>query len=300
MNSAGMAPVRPLGQLIGAISGRLAAAGIEGARAEAWLLLGAACGRERADLVAAGKVTLGPEQELRLEALVARRAAREPLAYILGEKEFWSLPLGVGPGVLVPRPDSETVVEAALALVPDRGAPLRILDLGTGSCCLLLALLSELPQATGLGVDSSEAALAAAAENARRLGLEERARLMRGDWGRGIEARFDLIVCNPPYIAEPEFSHLMPEVRDHEPPQALLAGPDGLDAYRALAPDVARLLVPDGVACLELGQGQGPAVAAIMAAAGLETLEVRPDLAGIGRCLVAAHRTKNRQQAPSA
>jgi release factor glutamine methyltransferase len=290
--SSGTASTRPLRGLIEAISGRLAAAGIEGARGEAWLLLAAACARARAELVAAGEVALSPEQGRRLDALVARRAGREPLAYILGEKEFWSLPFCVGPGVLVPRPDSETVVEAALARIPDRRAPLRLLDLGTGSGCLLLALLSELPQATGLGVDASEAALGIAAENARHLGLAPRARFARGDWGRGIEEHFNLIVANPPYIAQPAFPHLMPEVRDHEPPGALLAGPDGLAAYRALAPDLARLLAPSGFACLELGQGQAPAVAAMVAAAGLETVEVRADLAGTGRCLVARRSTK--------
>jgi len=275
------------------LSERLAAAGIEGARGEAWLLLEAAAGCPRASLMAGTVERLTPEQEVLLEAMVRRRAAREPIAYILGEKEFWSLPFAVEPAVLIPRPESESVVEAALARVGDRNAPLRLLDLGTGSGCLLLALLSELPRASGLGVDISAAALALAARNAGRLGLAARARFEVRSWGAGLAGSFDLIVGNPPYVAAGDLAHLEPEVRAFEPQIALAAGPDGLAAYRALIPDCARLLAPGGSVALEIGQDQAAAVAAILISHGLEVIERRRDLAGIERCLVAqraAHR----------
>jgi release factor glutamine methyltransferase len=265
---------------------KLAAAGIEDARSEAWLLLSAATGRSRADLIAGAPRALSPAEEERLAALAARRLAREPMAYILGSREFWSLPFRVGPAVLVPRPESETMVEAALEAIGDRAAALRILDLGTGSGCLLLALLSELPRASGLGTDGSAAALAIAKDNAERLGLADRAAFREGDWGGGLAGPFDLIVSNPPYVAQADATGLAPEVRAFEPEDALFAGPDGLDAYHALAPDCARLLAEDGVVCLEIGQGQGPAVAGIMRRHGLRLVASRQDLAGIERCLI--------------
>ena len=268
------------------LAAKLAAAGIEGARGEAWLLLAAATGRSRAELIAGVPLGLSPAEDERLAALAARRLQREPMAYILAEREFWSLPLQIGPAVLVPRPESETVVEAALEQIGDRAAPLRILDLGTGSGCLLLALLSELPQASGLGIDRSAAALAIAAGNAERLGLADRAALREGDWGRDLAGPFDVIVSNPPYVARADAAGLAPEVLVFEPEDTLFAGPDGLCAYRALAPDCARLLAEDGVACLEIGQGQGAAVAQILGSHGLRLVASRPDLAGIERCLV--------------
>jgi len=281
---------------IAELAERLAAAGIEGARGEAWLLLQAATGRPRASLMADTVERLDAAQEVLLEAMVRRRAAREPIAYILGEKEFWSLPFEVGPAVLIPRPESESVVEAALARVDDRSAPLRLLDLGTGSGCLLLALLSELPQATGLGVDISTAALALAGRNAGRLGLAARARFEVRSWGAGLAGSFDLIVSNPPYVAAGDLAGLAPEVRAFEPESALAAGPDGLAAYRALIPDCARLLAPGGGVALEIGQGQGAAVARILASHGLVVTERRTDLAGIERCLVARLAAAREQQ----
>ena len=278
------------------LSGRLAAAGIEGARGEAWLLLAAASGAARASLMAGSPARLSAAQEARLEAMVRRRVAREPIAYILGEKEFWSLPFEVGPAVLIPRPESESVVEAALARVADRAAPLRLLDLGTGSGCLLLALLSELPGASGQGVDLSTAALAVAHRNATRLGLSDRARFEPRSWGSGLTQRFDLIVSNPPYVAAGDLAGLEPEVRAFEPEIALSAGPDGLAAYRAMIPDCARLLAPGGHVVLEIGQGQGAAVAAILSSRGLEVIERRADLAGIERCLVAQGASQRHEQ----
>jgi release factor glutamine methyltransferase len=219
--------------------------------------------------------------------MVRRRLAREPVAYILGEKEFWSIRFEVGPAVLIPRPESETVVEAVLAHLPDRARPLRLLDLGAGSGCLLLALLSELPQATGVGVDDSAAALALARRNAERLGLAARADFRPGHWGEGLQERCDIIVSNPPYVAEREWDTLQPEIRAFEPRAALVAGPDGLAAYGALAPVCARLLAQGGLCALEIGLGQGAAVAALLAASGLIVIERRRDLAGIERCLIA-------------
>ena len=273
--------------LVARIAARLAAAGVENARSEAWLLLAAATGRERAALMAGAPETLGAEQQANLDELVRRRLAREPLAYVLGEKEFWSLRFEVGPAVLIPRPETETVVEAVLAQLPERDRPLRLLDLGTGSGCLLLALLSELPHATGLGVDDSSAALALAGRNAERLGLAARADFRQGRWGAGLREPFDVIVSNPPYVAERDWDGLQPEIRQFEPKAALVAGSDGLAAYRALAPECARLLAQGGVCALEIGFGQGDAVAALLATQGLMLTERRRDLAGIERCLVA-------------
>ena len=253
-------------------------------------MLAAATGVERAALMAGRRDTLSAAQEARLDALVRRRLAREPVAYLLGEKEFWSLRFEVGPAVLIPRPETETVVEAVLAQLPDRQRPLRLLDLGVGSGCLLLALLSELPRATGLGVDDSAAALAIARRNAERLGLARAGRASGTGAGvKRLAGQFDVIVSNPPYVAEGDWDGLQPEIRDFEPKAALVAGPDGLAAYRALAPDCARLLAPGGLCALEIGFGQGDAVAALLAAQGLTVVERCRDLAGIERCLLARH-----------
>ncbi len=213
-------------------------------------------------------------------ALVARRAAGEPVAYITGRKSFWTLELEVTPAVLVPRPETETLIETALALL--ERPPARILDLGTGSGALLLAALSAWPHALGLGVDRSLPALAVARRNAERLGLAARARFIAGDWGRALAGPFDLVLANPPYVATG--GPVEAAVAAFEPAIALFAGPDGLDAYRALLPDVARLLAPGGLAVLELGAGQAPAVAALAAAAGLRG-GTRADLAGHARAL---------------
>jgi release factor glutamine methyltransferase len=218
-------------------------------------------------------------------ALLARRLAHEPIAYITRRRAFWTIELEVGPGVLIPRPDSETLIEAAVAHFRP-AAPARILDLGTGAGTLLLAALTEWPLASGLGVDRSEAALAYARRNAERLGLAERADFRLGDWGAGVTGPFDLILCNPPYV---ETGAALPrDVAGHEPAEALFAGADGLDAYRRLAPQVAGLLRPGGIACVEIGAGQEAAVGALFTAAKLRVAS-RPDLAGIPRCLTVSH-----------
>jgi release factor glutamine methyltransferase len=200
---------------------RLAAAGIDNARLDARLLVAAALGAEPGALrvpALAEHRALDADESRRLDEFLARRIeAREPVSRILGRREFWSLEFRLSPAVLDPRPDSETLVEAALALFPETNAPLRVLDLGTGSGCLLLAVLHERPRATGLGIDASEAALAVAADNAGRLGLAARSEFRGGDWASGLAGRFDLILCNPPYIAETERAALAPEVARHDP-----------------------------------------------------------------------------------
>jgi len=260
----------------------LASAGLSDPRQEARWLVDALLGERRLD----GARRLSAEEVARLEAALGRRAAREPLDRILGEREFWSLTFRLSPATLSPRPDSETLVEAALELLDDRARPWRLLDLGTGSGCLLLALLSELPSASGLGIDLSPEAVATAAGNAARLGLADRARFLVDDWGAALTGPFDLLVSNPPYIESAMIERLEPEVRGSDPALALDGGADGLAAYRAILPQARRLLARGGALVLELGQGQAPAVLALAAAAGFTHLSVRNDLGGIARALV--------------
>ncbi|MEX0759323.1 MAG: peptide chain release factor N(5)-glutamine methyltransferase [Tistlia sp.] len=280
-----------LGGALAEGAARLAAAGIEGARRDARLLLAAAAGLEPAAVVAWPERPLPPAAEAAFRSLVARRAAREPVARILGRREFWSLSFAISPATLDPRPDSETLVEALLARTPDRRRPLAVLDLGTGSGCLLLALLSELPAAWGLGLDRSQEAVRVARGNGEALGLGQRAGFLVGDWGaalapRAPTQRFDLIVSNPPYLADDELAALEPEVGRHDPRGALEGGPDGLEAYRTLAMDLPRLLRPGGWAAIEIGAGQSASAAAVLAAGGLAPAALLPDLAGRPRALL--------------
>jgi release factor glutamine methyltransferase len=225
-----------------------------------------------------------------------RRIRGEPVARILGRWEFWGLDLALGPATLVPRPDTETVVEAALGFVRrSAGAGLRILDLGTGSGAILLALLSELPAAAGVGTDISPEALAVASGNAARLGLSGRAAFTQADWTAGIGGRFDLVVSNPPYIPADDIAALDPEVRDHDPRVALDGGPDGLDAIRTILAGLRPVLAPVGAAFIEIGAGQRGAVAAIAGAAGF-TASFVPDLAGIDRVAVLNAAANGRSQ----
>ncbi len=247
-------------------------------RLDAELLMAHALGVERqAVLLDPSRFTV-PE---RFAELVARRMKREPVAYILGYRDFWTVRIGVGPGVLIPRPDSETLIEAAVSHFGTNG-PARILDLGTGPGTLLFAALSEWPAATGIGVDASAIALEYAKNNASALGLERRAELISGDWTANIAGPFDLILCNPPYIADTET--LMLDVADHEPPGALFAGDDGLDDYRRIIPDLPRILAPQGAAILEIGATQHMLVKELAEAAGF-VVACRQDLAGRDRAL---------------
>jgi release factor glutamine methyltransferase len=220
------------------------------------------------------------------EGMVARRCRREPVSRILGRREFWSLPFEVGPATLDPRPDSETLVSAVLSEIGDRAADLSIIDLGTGTGCLLLALLSELPQATGAGIDISAEAIEVARRNATALGLAARARFLPDDWARDVAGPSDIVISNPPYIESDAITRLATEVAVHDPRAALDGGTDGLDAYRALLPQAKRLLKPGGLLALEIGQGQGEAIRGLACAAGLRDSGSASDLAGIERCLL--------------
>lgn len=217
--------------------------------------------------------------------MVDRRQAGEPLGRILGYREFWSLRFALGPDVLEPRPDTETLVSVALELAP-KTASLRVLDLGVGSGCILLALLSERPTARGVGVDRSTGAIHVAKANAAALGLDGRAAFMVGDWGNALgDGQFDLIVANPPYVPDGD-ARLDTAARDHDPATALFGGTDGLDAYRAILPDLRRLVAPAGWIAVEIGAGQADAVTRLGEAAGLAIARHEADLAGHVRCLV--------------
>ncbi len=252
-------------------------------RLDAELLMAHALGITRDDLLLKH---LDDPEPATFAPLLARRLAHEPVAYITGTRAFWTIELEVGPGVLIPRPDSETLIEAAIDHFGGR-APATILDLGTGPGTLLLAALDHWPSARGIGVDASEEALAYARRNAERLGLAGRADLRAGNWAEGLLGRFDLILANPPYIgtAEP----LPVEVRDHEPGVALFAGADGLDAYRRIVPDLPHLLAPGGIALLEIGSTQADAVTALVRRTGLAPTAHR-DLAGLPRAIAALER----------
>lgn len=265
---------------------RLRAAGVESPRREARLLLAHVLGLRPEEIVS-GKFSLqGAQFRSRFEAVLARRAAREPLAYIIGRREFWSLDFEVGPGVLIPRPESEIMVEEALKRFPIIGAPLCVADLGTGSGCLLLAFLSERPEAEGLGVDISEDALAIARRNAASLGLDRRTQFLRNDWMSALSGTWEVIFINPPYIIEGELDGLDPEVSRYEPRAALDGGPDGLCAYRRIAGLLRPRLAPEGRVFLEVGQGQAGPVEHIFSEKGLNIEGTVFDLAGIPRCLV--------------
>ncbi len=255
------------GELLREATARLTAAGVDNPRLDARVLWEAS----------------GADPE-RFASFITRRAAREPVAYITGQKEFWSLPFAVAPGVLIPRPDTETLIEAVLADFPERSAALNILDLGTGSGCILAALLTEYPKARGLGIDSSEIAQKIASANLERLGLTPRGVIRAGHWAENLDSAFDIVVSNPPYIRTDDITGLQPEVRDHEPLAALDGGSDGLEAVRALAPALKKL---GGMAYIEIGADQAEDACAVFTYAGLRVLRVARDLAGIPRIVIA-------------
>lgn len=255
---------------------------------EARALLAGVLDLSREEMVARPDRPVSPAEAVRLGDALDRRARGEPLARITGYREFWSLPIRLAPETLVPRPETETVVEEVLDRLADRDAAYSILDLGTGSGCLLLALLTELRQAQGIGVDRAEGALRVARENARNVGVTNRARFVCGDWGASLRGPFDIIVTNPPYISGREMAALPREVKDFDPHLALAGGEDGLAAYRALAPDFARLLAPGGFGVLELGAGQAEAVSEIFRDSGHSVGQARSDLGGHARALPVA------------
>ena len=264
---------------------RLLEAGVESPRSEARLLLAHAMGVNQEDIISG---TAAPDGAAlaRFHAALARRSAREPFAYIVGRREFFSRNFAVGAGALIPRPESEMLVEEAVRRFPQRDERLRVLDLGTGTGCLLLAFLAERPEAEGLGIDVSEAALAWARRNAERLGLAGRARFVRGDWSESLAARFDVVFVNPPYVKTGDILALAPEIADHEPASALDGGEDGLDAYRRIAPTLSELLTARGCALVEIGEGQAEAVSSIFEKSNVLIDGTVTDLARIYRCLV--------------
>lgn len=263
---------------------RLTRAGIESGRLDARILLRHAMDEQDQGLA---PDDIDDEGHNRFQALLARRLAREPIAYIVGIKEFWSLEFAIGKGGLVPRPESELLIEELRKSFPDRERAFSILDLGVGSGCLLLSALVEFPNAKGVGLDRSLDAIAWTRRNAERHALMARAELRLADWRQGIAGTYDAILANPPYIPTGDLAALEPEVLRYEPLGALDGGRDGLESYRDLASRLAQALQPGGRAFLELGSGQSEAVRGILLAAGLGIERIVPDLAGIPRCLVA-------------
>jgi len=265
--------------------------GIDTPDLDARMLVGHALGLSHTALMHAGERRLQAADIARIETLAARRLAREPVARITGIKEFWGLPLKVTPAVLVPRPETETVIEQALATLDQTGArsrALRIADLGVGSGAIMIALLSELSDACAIGTDRDPAALAVARENARCLGVATRAGFVACNFGAGLAPGYDLVVTNPPYICTDEITKLEPEVGEFDPRSALDGGLDGVASYRTIAVDAQRILAPGAHLIAEIGKGQSDAVTALLAAAGFGNMKIVPDLAGVPRVVVAS------------
>jgi len=277
------------GEALAEVTARLRGACIDSPARDARLLLIHAAQIEMAELIGWPERPLSEESTARLTDFADRRCRREPVSKIFGRREFWSLDFEVTADTLDPRPDTETLVDAALKVFPDHDRPLSILDLGTGSGCILLSVLSERTKAWGLGVDRSARSVAVATRNAARLGLSDRARFMIGDWDQAIAAEFDLVMSNPPYIPTRVIESLDPEVREYDPIAALDGGNDGLDAYRSLAARLSARVRPDGLVLLEIGIGQADAVSALLEQAGFLSIDRLNDLAGIPRVLAAGN-----------
>jgi len=278
---------RQIGSCLHEATQRLLDAGIVGARTEARLLMGYWLNRDPAELFGLQDEEVGAPESF--FDLVDRRVSREPLSHLFGRREFWSIEFEVSDNVLDPRPDSEVLIETGLSHWPNRSDSFSVLDLGTGSGCLLLSLLKNRPYAIGVGVDVSGAALEIARRNAARIVPDGRAQFLKADWGSSISNPFDLVVANPPYIPSDQISELDAEIKNFEPLLALDGGLDGLDAYRCIARDLARLTTPTGVILLEIGSDQSEQVTSIVEKCGLVVECIRNDLAGRNRCLVAHH-----------
>jgi release factor glutamine methyltransferase len=273
--------------LVAEVAGALSAAVFEEPRRHARRLVASALAISRADLFGHPDRAVDEQQIGRIRAMLGRMVKREPLSRILGKREFWGLEFALSAETLDPRPETETVVEAVLRRNPERRAPLRFLDLGTGTGCLLLTLLAEFPAASGVGIDIAERAVRTAACNAVALGVADRALFLVGDWGAAVSAKFDAVVTNPPYIASGELRLVPREVACYDPWRALDGGEDGLSAYRAIATHLPRLLASNGIFVTEVGIDQAEAVVAVMRTNGLDLDGIEKDLAGIPRCVIA-------------
>lgn len=282
-----MTPSRTVASILGDVAAALAEAGFDETRRRARRLVAATLGLAQEEVFARSDRLIAEDERGRIADMLRRALAHEPLSRIQGKREFWGREFELSADTLDPRPETEIVVEAVISRLSERDRAYRFLDLGTGTGCLLLALLTEFPRATGIGVDRAEGAVATARRNAERLGLSDRARFVVGDWCNGQDGRFDAIVANPPYIETAEIPRLPPEVRDFDPVLALDGGADGLDSYRAVAADLPRLLAPYGIFACEIGAGQEVAVSGLLAGQGLVIDAVIPDLAAIPRCVVA-------------
>ncbi len=276
-----------LGSILTEAIAVLSAAGLDDPRRRARRFVAAFLDVSPTELLSDAERALERSVVERLRGSLARIVIGEPLSRVLGWREFWGLRFALSADTLDPRPESETLVEAVLRRIPDRNVPLRLLDLGTGTGCLLLALLSELPTAVGIGVDVAVGAVMTARENAEVLGLADRARFFVGDWSSGLSGRFAVIVANPPYIARGELAGLPPEVRRYDPRRAVDGGEEGLAAYQRIAEDLPALLSSGGIFAVEIGAGQASAAAAILQAGGLLVDGIERDLAGIERCIVS-------------
>ncbi|MCZ4282150.1 peptide chain release factor N(5)-glutamine methyltransferase [Kiloniella laminariae] len=270
---------------------RLQAAGIEGARLDVRILLATALGKEPSFILGYPEHPVNEADCARFDAMISRRVSREPVSRILGRREFWSLSFRISADTLDPRPDSETLISTVLERVSQAGKPVRILDLGTGTGCLLLTLLHELPEAIGVGVDLSPGAVEIASLNATDLGLSDRASFRVGDWCNGLGGDWDVIISNPPYIGEGEKADLEPEVLNYDPPMALFAGEDGMLDYRALIPQAVERLSPGGFLVIEAGIGQADQINQIMSDYGLICEAAGRDLGGIARACIARKAT---------
>lgn len=286
MSLLGLQPGATIAEAKKAMGRAFRVAGLHTPDLDARILLGHVLGLDRSALAATDRI-LDDDAVAGISAVTARRLGHEPVARIVGRKEFWGLSFELGPHTLVPRPETETIVETVLGDIGiDRGCALRIADLGTGSGALLLALLSELPAAYGVGTDLSLEALHIARKNAATLGFAGRSSFVRCDYGAALAGSFDVIVSNPPYVRRDDIATLDADVREHDPRLALDGGLDGLDGYRAIAADARRLLVPDARLAIEIGLGQEASVSQIMAAVGMTAMTSHADLAGVTRTLL--------------